>query len=115
MADMTYMERREEILRILSASRYEKVNNLAFRFGVDEKTIRNDILALSCSYPVECRAGRAGGVYVTQSNWRYSNRYMSQRQAEIIKAMLPGLQPEDRAEMLNLLDVFSINIERTDK
>lgn len=62
---MGTVERRSEIIRLLSRRRHEKIENLAFEFGVSEKTIRRDIEALSLSAPIYTQAGRyGGGVYM---------------------------------------------------
>jgi hypothetical protein len=41
-SDMTASERRNAILEDLCARRFERINNLAFQYGVTERTIRND-------------------------------------------------------------------------
>lgn len=61
---MTASERRKEILEVLSLRRVEQINNLAFQFGVSEKTIRRDILTLSLEYPIYTAQGNGGGIYV---------------------------------------------------
>ena len=50
---MTASERRKEILEVLSMRRVEQINNLAFQFGVSEKTIRRDILSV-IAYTFAC-------------------------------------------------------------
>ena len=44
---MTASERRNAILEDLCMRRFERINNLAFQYGVTERTIRNDIMILS--------------------------------------------------------------------
>ena len=64
---MTASERRNAILEILCMRRVEKINNLAFQFGVTEKTIRRDILTLSLEYPIYTAQGNGGGIYVDKN------------------------------------------------
>ena len=40
---MTPSERREAILKVLCQRRQDKIDNLAFEFGVSVRTIKNDI------------------------------------------------------------------------
>ena len=49
---MSQSERRNAILDVLCQKRFETVADLAARFGVSTRTIRYDILALSCFYPI---------------------------------------------------------------
>ena len=49
---MKALERRQRILETLCERRYEKVENLAFEFSVNESTVRRDIQELSLSYYV---------------------------------------------------------------
>ena len=53
-------ERRSEILRLLCKRRHETAINLATEFGVSERTIRNDLVILSCYYPIQVTWGRYG-------------------------------------------------------
>lgn len=50
---MTPSERREAILKVLCQRRQDKIDNLAFEFGVSVRTIKNDIEELSLAYPIE--------------------------------------------------------------
>ena len=64
---MTPSERREAILKVLCQRRQDKIDNLAFEFGVSVRTIKNDIEELSLAYPIRnssrqirwrCKSGR---------------------------------------------------------
>ena len=61
---MTASERRNAILEDLCMRRFERINNLAFQYGVTERTIRNDIMILSLEYPIYTAQGNGGGIYV---------------------------------------------------
>ena len=58
---MDAIERRREILTRLCQRRTDTCGNLAAEFGVSERTVRNDIQVLACSYPIETVRGRRGG------------------------------------------------------
>ena len=48
---MTPSERRSEILHLLCKRRHETAINLSAELGVSERTIRADLVILSCYYP----------------------------------------------------------------
>lgn len=54
---MNQAERREAIKQILNARRSEKIENLAAELNVSVRTIKYDIEALACSYPIESVRG----------------------------------------------------------
>ena len=67
-------ERRRAILEHLCQKRFDTTKNLAELFGVCERTIRNDLVVLTCSYPIETSFGPYGGIRV--ANWFHLNRHM---------------------------------------
>ena len=69
---MSANERREHILELLNIRRSEKIENLAAEFGVTERTIRSDIEALTCCYPIKTKRGRYGGGVEVES-WSTSS------------------------------------------
>ena len=56
-------ERRRAILEHLCQKRFDTTKNLAELFGVCERTIRNDLVVLTCSYPIETSFGPYGCVH----------------------------------------------------
>ena len=70
-------ERRSEILRLLCKRRHETAINLATEFGVSERTIRNDLVILSCYYPIQVTWGRYGGVAHLPEWFHLENRMLS--------------------------------------
>ena len=65
-------ERRDEIMRILVARRHENVDRLAAELGVNERTIRRDIVDLMTRYPLETLKGNGGCVRVAE--WYHPHR-----------------------------------------
>lgn len=83
---MSSNERRAEIIRILSGRRHETMSNLAFELGVTDRTIRNDITALTVDYPLETIRGNGGGVKL--ANWYWPNKnILSQDQQQVLSQM----------------------------
>ena len=54
-------ERRQRLLERLCRERHDTYKNLAQLFGVSKRTIQNDIMVLTGSYPIETVCGRYGG------------------------------------------------------
>jgi len=62
---MKSFERRIELIKVLYRREYETINNLAFEFGVSNRTIRRDIDELSRMIPIYTKPGRyGGGIYI---------------------------------------------------
>lgn len=77
-------ERRAELMKTLCRRRHDKISNLAFEFGVSERTIRRDIEILSLSEPIYTQTGRyGGGVYVTGDYSIY--RYMTEQETALLE------------------------------
>ena len=85
---MTALERREQILLLLVERKFEKVENLAFEFSVNERTIRRDIVELSLSYPIYTKAGRyESGVYIDPDFYLHK-QYLKSKEQECLEQML---------------------------
>lgn len=60
---MNAFERRSEIIERMKIRKFDTADNLAFEFGVTERTIRNDVMELSINgYPIVTEPGRGGGI-----------------------------------------------------
>lgn len=68
---MNQAERRKDH-RSRNARRSEKIENLAAELNVSVRTIKYDIEALACSYPIESVRGRYGGVKL--ADWYQPSR-----------------------------------------
>lgn len=88
-------ERRSGILKLLCSRRYETIENLAFEFGVSERTIRRDIEALSISEPIYTQTGRYyGGVYVME-DYHMERMYMNDRELNVLKKLFIAADRDD--------------------
>ena len=84
---MTASERRNAILEVLCFRRFDTVANLAFEFGVTDRTIRNDILTLSLEYPIYTTKGNGGGIHVDEK-YRLGKTYLKDEQQELLERLL---------------------------
>jgi predicted DNA-binding transcriptional regulator YafY len=77
-------ERRMEIMEVLCQRRHDTMKNLAFEFGVTERTIRNDISILSLSYPLETIRGRYGGGVKVMDGFYMNRKYLKPEQKKLV-------------------------------
>ena len=106
-SDMTASERRNAILEDLCMRRFERINNLAFQYGVTERTIRNDIMILSLEYPIYTAQGNGGGIYVDK-NFRLGKVFLKSEQQELLERLLPGLDGKDAEVLKTILKTFGL-------
>ena len=105
--EVTKSERQRRLLEIISARRYETIRNVAEELGVSRYTIMRDldeVTDIASFYTVPGRYG--GGIYAVDG-WYYSRTYLSADQETLLRALLPGLQPEDRKRMQDILNTFA--------
>lgn len=99
-------ERRRAILEALCVRRFDTGVNLAFEFGVSRRTIYNDILILSCRYPIYTKVGGRGGIFV--ENWyRLDIKFFTEKQLELMQRLLTGLEEEDHKMMMEIIYSFA--------
>lgn len=101
------LERRQEILERLSDRRQDTIENLMAEFGVSRSTIKRDIEVISCSAPIYTIQGNGGGIRVADGYY-VGRRYLKSEQEELLKRLLPGLQPEDQKLMEGILSAFAM-------
>lgn len=106
------LDRRQAMLELLSDRRQETVANLMAEFGVSRCTVLRDIDALSCSAPIYTVQGNGGGVRVVDGYY-YGRRYLTRKQASTLRKIAPGLQPEQRKEVLDILSRFEMPVAPT--
>ena len=82
---MTPSERRSEILRLLCKRRHQTAINLATEFGVSERTIRNDLVILSCYYPIQVTRGRYGGGAHLPEWFHLESRMLKEKMSIVLK------------------------------
>lgn len=105
---MTPSERREAILKVLCQRRQDKIDNLAFEFGVSVRTIKNDIEELSLAYPIETVRGRYGGGVKVADGYYVGRNYLKPKQQELLKKLQSTLQGDDLEVMNSILRDFAL-------
>ena len=108
---MNQAERREAIKQILNARRSEKIENLAAELNVSVRTIKYDIEALACSYPIESVRGRYNGGVKLADWYQPSRRSLCPEQVALLIALLKKLAPtltgDDLAVMNSIFAQFA--------
>lgn len=96
---MSANERRAEIIRILVARRQENMQVLAAELGVTDRTIRNDILALTVDYPLETSRGNGGGVRI--ADWYHPHKNILTKEQICVLQQLMDKADENQQSVLN--------------
>ena len=99
-------ERRQLILEYLSDVRRTTLEELAAQFNVSKRTIRYDLDILTCSAPIYTVQGNGGGIRVADG-WYISRRYLRDEHEEVLRRLLPRLQPDDQKAINEILLAFA--------
>ena len=102
---MRTTERRNAIIELLCERRYEKIENLAFEFSVNESTIRRDIQELSLSYPLYTKTGINGGVYV-EEGYYFGKQYLKAEEKAFLEMLGTRLKSEEKEKLMAILKRF---------
>ena len=105
---MSPSERRSEILHMLCKRRHETAINLAVEFGVSERTIRADLVILSCYYPIQIARGRFGGGAHLPDWFHMENRTLSPQQQALLMRLRQSLAEDDLQVMNSILAQFAL-------
>ena len=99
-------ERRVNLLVTLCRRRYDTADNLAFEFGVSERTIRNDLYTLSLKYPIEIKSGRGGGIHIL-GDYQLGMLYLTDMERELLEKLLSVLDETQRPILEKILRKFT--------
>ena len=110
---MSPAERRQELLEVLCRRRHDTYDNLARDFNVSKMTIRRDVAALMCSYPIETvHGGRHGcvrvmdGFYLNHHNTE--RRCLTPKQVGLLKRLSSQLEGDDLDTLNSILLQFAL-------
>lgn len=106
---MTATERRQKIMELLNVRRQETMQNMAFEFGVSDRTIRNDINELSLSYPIETIRGRYGGGVRLMDGFSLNRKYLNPEQQNLLEKLSAHLSGDDLATMNSIFRDFALH------
>ena len=102
---MSANERRAEIMRIMVARRQENMQVLASELGVSDRTIRNDIVALTAEYPLETYRG---GVRIAE--WYHPHKnIMSQEQISVLEQLMEKADDAQKRVIDQMLREYGSN------
>jgi len=102
-------ERRSAIVGILCKERHTTTAKLAAEFDVTERTIRNDITAISPRFPIRTVRGRYGGG-VELADWYHPQaNTLAPEQEELLRRLKPSLSDDDLIVLNSILVQFSLS------
>ena len=100
---MSQTERRLRLLHVLCLRRHDTYNNLAHEFNVCKRTIRYDVAALMCAYPIETVCGRyGGGVWVRDDYFPY-RKTLNAKQIALLTRLSTQLAGDDLATISSII------------
>ena len=105
---MTPSERRSEILHLLCKRRHETAINLSAELGVSERTIRADLVILSCYYPIQVVRGRFGGGIHLPDWFHMESRTLPSKQQVLLMKVRKTLSGDDLQVMNSILAQFAL-------
>lgn len=105
---MTPSERRSEILHLLCKRRHETAINLSAELGVSERTIRADLVILSCYYPIQVVRRRFGGGIHLPDWFHMESRTLSSKQQVLLMKVRKTLSGDDLQVMNSILAQFAL-------
>ena len=105
---MTPSERRSAILRLLCERRHDTAVNLAAVFGVSERTIRSDLMHLSCYYPIQILRGRYSGGIQLPDWFHMETRTLSPKQEALLRRLRQTMDGEDLQVLNSILAQFAL-------
>lgn len=99
-------------MEVLCLRRYDTCANLAHEFHVCQRTIRYDIEALMCSYPIETVCGRFGGGIRVMDGYYYhykssADKVLNSKQTALLRRMRKQLADDDRDTLNSILVQFA--------
>lgn len=109
---MSLAERRQELLEVLCRRRHDTYDNLARDFNVSKMTIRRDIAALMCSYPIETvHGGRHGCVKIMDGFYLHhlnrAQKTLNAKQTALLKRLSGQLSGNDLDTLNSILLQFA--------
>lgn len=100
---MSQADRRLKLLSVLCLRRHDTYDNLAREFHVCKRTIRYDVAALMCEYPIETACGRyGGGVKVSDDYFPY-RKTLNEKQIALLTKVSAQLDGEDQATISSII------------
>ena len=100
---MSLSERRQRLLEVLCLRRHDTYDNLAHECNVSKMTIRRDITALTCSYPIETVRGRYGGGVRVRADYLPYRKTLNKKQVKLLIRLSAQLGGDDLATISSII------------
>lgn len=100
---MSQTERRMQLMNVLCLRRHDTYDNLAREFNVCKRTIRYDIAALMCAYPIETVCGRYGGGVWVRADYLPYRKTLNKNQLELLLRISSRLDGDDFATISSII------------
>lgn len=100
---MSQSDRRQRLLEVLCLRRQDTYDNLAREFNVSKRTIRYDVAALMCSYPIETVCGRYGGGVKVRNDYYPYRKTLNTKQIRLLVRLSAKLDGEDLATISSII------------
>ena len=102
---MSVLERRLEILKIMTVKRKSNVSKLAEKMGVSKRTIQRDIQALIAVAPLVCVSGNGGGIEMLETYHPYRNIFTKEEVEKMsLKEKMDATRKYREGEYEKLID-----------
>lgn len=90
-------------MEVLCLRRHDTYDNLAHEFNVSKMTIRRDITALTCSYPIETVRGRYGGGVQVRDDYMPYRKTLNKKQVMLLIKLSTQLVGDDLATISSII------------
>lgn len=104
---LNMFERQSAILDLIYRERHTTEAALAEVFGVSDRTIRKDVIALACMLPIRTVRGRYGGGIWLEDWFDPSSNVLSAKQEDLLKRLRLTLDGEDLLILNSILAQFA--------
>ena len=102
-------------MKIIYRRQHETISNLAFEFGVSERTIRRDIEILSLTEPIYTKTGRYGGGVYILNNTPPNREYFNDGKLQLLKKFYSlakkkakcSLLEDELHELEEMIEIYS--------
>lgn len=101
------LERRQALFEVMCERKHETIDNLAFEFGVDRRTIERDVELLSLSKPIYTTKGTGGGVHIVDG-YRCGVRYMTNEETEFLESVAAALDRDAAEKMRKIIGRYKL-------
>lgn len=103
---MKALERRQAIIEYLCEVRETTYENLMFEFEAGKRTIQNDILELSLSYPIYTQSGRHGGGIFIAKDYYLGKQYLKPEEKELLESLTATVGDDQRKMLESIIRRF---------